>query len=163
MKNQLVKGFVDFIYGTSRVKEKYQIDNPSETVVAADASKGIVTTDNQDVRRGIDWVNSQRAVIIMTTEKIVCGKWTIPIDNISTAQLVKINSLFGGGQVLKIRTLDNTNYQFGMQLNDDWSVQRVLPLTIENAQTKYSTFSIIMRLFAIGCVLYGLYLMLTED
>lgn len=65
MINQLMKGLVDLIYGTGRARRKYQNENPSETVLAADGSKGIVTTDNQEIQRGLDWVTSQRAIVML--------------------------------------------------------------------------------------------------
>jgi len=157
MINQLIKGFVDLIYGTGRVKRKFELNNLNEKVLAADASKGIVTTTNQDIQRGLDWVTSQRAIILLTDKKIICGKWTIPLDTIANAQLVKINTLFGGGQVLKVQTTDNKNYQFGMQLNPEWTNQKKLPLTLENGKVKYSAFSIIVRLILVGYLIYWLY------
>jgi len=157
MTNQILKGLGDLIYGTRRIRRKFELDNPDEKVLAADASKGIVTTTNQDIQRGIDWVASQRAVIILTDKKIICGKWTIPLDTIAKAQLIKINSLLGSGQVLKIQTKDDKNYQFGMQLNPEWTNQQKLPLTLEKGQLKYSVFSIIVRLFIAGYVIYWLY------
>ena len=157
MINQLLKGFVDLIYGTAQVRKNYQLNNPVETVMAADASKGIVTTDNQEIKRGIDWVTSQRAVILLTDRNIICGKWKIPLENIANAQLSKINSLFGSGQVLKIQTKDNINYQFGMQINPEWTTQQIVPLTLVREKVKYSAFSIIVRLFLIGYILYWCY------
>ena len=157
MIHQMLKGFVDLIYGTARVRRKFELNNPNEKVLAADASKGIVTTTNQDIQRGLDWVTSQRAVVLLTDKKIICGKWTIPLDTISTAQLLKINSVFGGGQVLKVQTTDDKNYQFGMQLNPEWTNQPYLPLTIEKGRVKYSAFSIIARLVAAGYLVYWLY------
>ncbi len=157
MINQLLKGFVDIIYGTGRARQKFELENPNEKVLAADASKGIVTTTNQDIQRGLDWVTSQRAVVMLTEKKIICGKWTIPLDTISTAQLLKINSLFGGGQVLKVRTADDRNFQFGMQLNPEWTNQHLLPLTLEKGQVKNSAFSIVVRIIAIGYLIYWLY------
>ena len=157
MINQLLKGFVDLFYGTGRIKRKYQTENPTETVLASDASKGIVTTTNQDVQRGLDWVTSQRAVVILTDKKIVCGKWTIQLDNVQKAQLIKISSLFGSGQVLKIETKDENNYQFGMQLNPEWTNQKVLLLTLENGQVKNSPFSLMVRLFLVGYLIFWLY------
>ena len=157
MINQLLKGLVDIIYGTGRVRQKFELENPNEKVLAADASKGIVTTSNQDIQRGLDWVTSQRAVVMLTDKKIICGKWTIPLDSISTAQLLKINSLFGGGQVLKVQTADNKNFQFGMQLNPEWTNQQLLPLTLEKGQVKNSAFSIVVRIIAIGYLIYWLY------
>jgi hypothetical protein len=157
MINQILKGFVDIIYGTGRARRKFERENPNEKVFAADASKGIVTPTNQDIKRGLDWVTSQRAVVILTDKKIICGKWTIPLQAISTAQLLKINSLFGSGQVLKLQTADNKNFQFGMQLNPEWTNQQVLPLTLEKGQVKNSAFSIVVRIFAIGYLIYWLY------
>lgn len=157
MINQLLKGLVDLIYGTGRVRRKYQTENPSESVFAADASKGIVTTNNQDITRGLDWVTSQRAVVLLTDKKIVCGKWKIPLENIQKTQLIKINSLFGGGQVLKIQTKDDKNYQFGMQVNPEWTNQQALPLTLEKGQVKHSAFSIIVRMIIVGYIIYWFY------
>ena len=157
MINQLLKGLVDLIYGTGRVRRKFERDNPNEKVLAADASKGIVTTKNQDIQRGLDWVTSQRAVVLLTDKKIISGKWTIPLDTIATAQLLNINSLFGSGQVLKVQTTDDKNYQFGMQLNPEWTSQQQLPLTLEKGQVKHSAFSIIVRLIAVGYLIYWLY------
>ena len=157
MINQVLKGLVDLIYGTGQVRRKFELTNPNENVLAADASKGIVTTSNQDIQRGLDWVTSQRAVVMLTDKKIVCGKWTIPLDKISTVQLIKINSLFGDGQVLKVQTTDEKNYQFGMQLNPEWTNQQQLPLTLEKGQVKNSVFSIIVRVIAVGYLIYWLY------
>ena len=157
MINQLLKGLVDLIYGTRSVRRKFQAKNPTETVLASDASKGIMTTNNQDIKRGIDWVISQRAVVLLTDKKIICGKWTIPLDNIKSAQLLKISSLFSSGQVLKIQTNDDKNYQFGMQMNLEWINQKKLPLTLEKGEVKNSLFSIIVRIIAIGYLIYWLY------
>ena len=94
---------------------------------------------------------------MLTDKKIVCGKWTIPLDTISIAQLIKINSLFGDGQVLKVQTTDDKNFQFGMQLNPEWTNQQRLPLTLEKGQVKYSAFSIIVRVIAVGYLIYWIY------
>ena len=155
--NKLMKEFVDLIYGTGRERRKYQLTNPTENVLAADASKGIVTTNNQDIQRGFDWVTSQRAVVLLTDTKIVSGKWIIPLDTIDTIQLLKINSLFGAGQVLKVQTKDDKNYQFGMQLNPEWTNQQVIPLTLVKGQIKYSLFSVVVRVILIAYFIYWLY------
>jgi hypothetical protein len=126
-------------------------------VLAADASKGIVTTTNHEIQRGLDWVTSQRAVVLLTDKKIVCGKWTIPLDRVSKAQLLKINSLFGGGQVLKVQTTDDKNFQFGMQINPEWTNQQLLPLTLEKGRVKNSVFSIVVRIIGISYLIYWLY------
>jgi len=157
MINKLLKGLVDFIFGTERVKRKFELNNPDETVLASDACKGIVTATNQDIQRGLDWATSQRAVILLTDKKIICGKWTIPLDTIAKAELIKINSFFVGGQVLKISKKDGENYQFGMQLNPEWTNQQILSMTLEKGQVKHSAFSILARVILVGFLLYWLY------
>jgi len=153
MLDKMMKGLTDLVYMTGRVRRKFELDNPNEKVLAADASKGIVTEKNQDIQRGLDWVTSQRAVILLTDKKIICGKWIISLGAISTAQLLK----FGSGQVLKIQTEDGKNYQFGMQINPEWTNQQILPLTLEIAKVKYSFFSIIVRVILFGYLIYWFY------
>jgi hypothetical protein len=157
MINQLLKGLADLIYRTGQVRKDFSLNHPNEKVLAADASKGIITTTHQEIQRGLDWVTSQRAIILLTDKRIICGKWNIPLDSISTARLFKINSILGSGQVLKIQTTDDKNYQFGMQLNPEWTNQKQLPLTLEKGQVKNSAFSIIVRLIIAGYLIYWLY------
>lgn len=157
MLNKLMKGLVDLIYGTRRVRRKYEQANPDEKVVAADASKGIITNKNQGITRGTDWVTSQRAVVLLTSKKVICGKWTIPLDQVQSSQLLKFRSLFGDGAVLKLQTVDGTNYQFGMQINPEWAEQQIIPLTYEQAKIKHSPFSIALRVLTIGYLIYWLY------
>jgi len=151
--DKLMKWLVDLVYMTGRARRKFEHANPDEEVLAADASKGIITKETQDIRRGLNWVTSQRAVIMLTDKKIVCGKWTIPLETIASAQLIK----YGSGQVLKILTEDGTNYQFGMQVNPEWTNQQILPLMLDKGSIKYSSFSIIVRLLLLGYIIYRLY------
>jgi hypothetical protein len=154
MINRLQKGLVDLIYGVGQVKTKYERENPTEKVVAADGSKAITTNGDKDIERGLDWVGSKRAVVMLTDKRVKCDNWDIPFENIETAKLLKISSLFGQGQVLKLKTKDNNYYQFGMQFNPEWTDQNVLPLTLEQGKIKTSTFSLIIRLIAIGYLIY---------
>jgi len=151
--DKILKALVDLIYRTNSIRKRFE-SHYNEHVLVADASKGIVSRQNKEITRGANWVVSQRAVILLTEKQIVCGKWKIPIDNISNATLVNVKSLFGGGQVLKIDTKENESYQFGMQVNDEWIIQKVLKLNVENGKIKTSTFSWIIRIVAIGYLLY---------
>lgn len=150
----ILKKITDFIYGTGRVRRKYSTDHPDEKVVAADASKGIMTKGDSDVKRGFDWVTSQRAVVLLSDKRIKCGQWNIPLEDIASSELVKINTTFGSGQVLKITTKDQNNFQFGMQMNREWTDQTVLPLNLEKGKLKYSLFSVAVRLILLGYVIY---------
>jgi len=82
MLDKMMKGLVDLVYRTGQVRRKFEVSNPNEKVLAADASKGIVTKESQDIRHSHKWVTSQRAVILLTDRKIICGKWTISLDAI---------------------------------------------------------------------------------
>lgn len=153
---KILKKVTDSIYGTGRVKKRFSTQNPNETVLAADASKGIMTKGNREVERGLNWAASQRAVVLFTDKRIKCGKWDIPLYSIESAQLVKINTIFGPGQVLKLETKDKENYQFGMQMNRQWTEQDVLPLTLESGSVKFSVISIVLRLILVGYLIYWL-------
>lgn len=153
----LLKQIADLFYATQQAKKNFQLAHPDEQVLAADASKGIVTQGETAVERGFDWVKSQRAVILLTEKRIKCGKWDIPLETISAAKLVRVKTLMGSGQVLKITTIDQTNYQFGMQWNPEWMEQKVLPLSLEKGKQKYSVYSIVVRLLLAGVILYFLY------
>ena len=151
-----MKGFVDLIYGVRRTKKIFRSKNPLETIYASDGSKSILTSDTKVIERGMEWVTSQRAVVLLTNKRIICGKWSIPLIDISEAQLLKVRSLFGAGQVLRVRTND-ANYQFGMQLNKEWTNQNILPLTIEEGKIKISPFSKIIRFVLVAYLIYWLF------
>ncbi len=157
MFDKILKGFVDIIYGTNRKRRNFELKNADEKVLAADASKGIITNESQEITRGINWVTSQRAVLMLTNKNIICGKWIVPLDIIRTAKLTKISSLFGNGQVLTIETKDNKNYQFGMQINPEWINQDALPLKLEKGNVKNLLFSIILRIIILGYIVYQIY------
>lgn len=153
-KMEILKKIVDVIYGTNRVRRKYAKRNPDEKIWASDASKAIITKEDKDLERGIDWVKSQRAVLLLTDKKLICGKWKIRISEIENANLIKVKTIFGGGQVLKIKTSNDDHYQFGMQINKEWETQLVLPLNIENGKINYSKFSIAIRIFILLYLVY---------
>jgi len=94
---------------------------------------------------------------MLTNSKIVCGKWIIPIEQIQSSQLLKIRSLFGDGAILKIQTAEGISYQFRMQINPEWTEQQIIPLSYEQAKIKHSPFSIIVRVIAIGYLIYWAY------
>lgn len=151
-----MKRLADLIYGVKSAKRKYLQSNPDEVILAADGSKGIKTKGDKDLERGMDWITSQRAVILLTDKRIKSGSWDILLEEVETAQLLKVDSLFGAGQVLKIGTRDKINYQFGMQANPDWTSQTMLPVTLQNGHLKTSVFSWLVRMFLVGYIAYRL-------
>ncbi len=85
MANNLPKVLVDLLYGVGRAKANSSRSNPTETILAADASKGIMTSGEKGIKRGLDWITSQRAVVFLTDKKIKCaeaknkGRSSLPI------------------------------------------------------------------------------------
>ncbi len=92
MAIQMTKRVIDFIYGASKVKRRFQAAHPGETVLASDACKGFVSNRDKTVKQGADWVTAQRATLLLTDKRIVCGKWEIPLDIIVEAHLITFSS-----------------------------------------------------------------------
>lgn len=160
MVMSIFKTLLDFIYGTKRISENFSLEYPDDQILATDASKGTLTKGNQDVKRGLHWAISQRAVIILTDKRIKSGKWNIPLDNIQKAQLVNVKTIFGAGQILKLETKDMENFQFGMPSNAEWTRQKALPLTVELGKIKDTILSFIVRLILIAVVAYWILVMI---
>lgn len=59
----MTKRVIDFIYGASKVKRRFQAAHPDETVLASDACKGFVSNRDKAVKQGADWVTAQRATL----------------------------------------------------------------------------------------------------
>jgi hypothetical protein len=152
-----MKRVIDFIYGVNRAKKAFAASHPGETILAADASKGIMTDGPKPIEKGASWVGAQRAVIILSDKRIKCGKWDIPLEEIVEATLVRLHTRISGGQVLKISTRGNRHFQFGMMSNKQWEEQNALPLSIEKGKVSYSLFSIIIRVLLVAFLAYYLY------
>ncbi|MBQ7823898.1 MAG: hypothetical protein IJ338_06975 [Bacteroidaceae bacterium] len=155
MINQILKHFIDFIYGTKKIERRFKAEHPNETVLASDACKGISPNQDKDVKGGSDWITAQRAVILLTDKRIVCGKWDIPLCSITDAHLIEYSSLFSSGQVLKIQTENGKFYQFGMQKNPEWINQSALPLSLEKGQSTNSVFRFLFWLIILGYLAYS--------
>lgn len=98
----------------------------------------------------MDYLKKNRHYSIRATDKV----WKIPLKDIESAEMLLFGSLYGKGQVLKIRTHQGIHYQFGMQINPEWETQEVLPITFRQAKLRYSWFSLLIRLFLVGYLLY---------
>jgi len=155
MINNFLKGIVDLFYQTNSKRKNYERNNPTEKVLAADGTKGIKTKNQDEIKRGPEWIAAQRAVVMLTQDRIICGKWSISLDKIQQSDLVIVKTILGSGQILKISTTDGDNFQFGMQFNPEWSNQNTLKLNIQNGKVKTSLFSWVLR---IGLIAYLIYL-----
>jgi hypothetical protein len=153
---ELLNKFVNIIYRTKRARQKYLKSYPSEKILAANATKGVRYLENQTMMKSTDWIGSQRAVLLLTNRKIVCGKWEIPLEDINNSELIKIKTLDGPGQILKISTKNQGYFQFGMQVNRQWDEQTALSLIVSKGKVKYSMYSIIIRIVFYGVLVYSI-------
>ena len=158
MAIQMTKKVIDFIYGASKVKRRFQAAHPGETVLASDACKGFVSNRDKAVKQGADWVTAQRATLLLTDKRIVCGKWEIPLDIIVEAHLITFSSLFSSGQVLKIGTAEGDFYQFGMEKNPEWTRQATLPLTLEKGPSIHPLVKTLFWVILLGYLIYSFFL-----
>ena len=149
--------FINFIYGTNRVVKKFQATHPHEKVIASSAVKAIKSTPKTEVDTGAQWIVSKRTVAILTDKRIKCGDWDIPLETITSSELIPFSGLISKGQLLSISTTNNEGFQLGMQLNKDWLNQEPLNLQYVSKKLKTSTFSWVMRGVLIVYVGYLIY------
>lgn len=74
----------------------------------------------KELRYERPWITARRGAFILTTEKLVCGSWHIPLSTIKVAQLPYINLGTTCGLVLKVATTEEDHYQFGLQYDPVW-------------------------------------------
>ena len=150
MLSNLYRHFTNAIYSVGFKVQQYKNTNPEATVLAAGATKARKFNEEDEVKSGLEWAAARRATLILTTEKLVCGSWDIPLAEIQKAQLLKVKSLLANAFILKISTI-NEHYQFGLQYDPAWEEQTALKLTIEDGKIKRS---LVMRLFRLIAILY---------
>jgi len=145
----------NLIYFTIITKRKYQKEHLDEKVILCDASKAVKLPINKDPEYGKEWITSRRCSFILSNKSIKAGDWNIHIHDISRTELIKFNSLYGKGMVLKIRTINDENYQFGMQYNKIIEEQKAIKINeIRDEKLKKSLFSKVIRMIAIGYIIY---------
>lgn len=153
----IINRLIDIIYGTNRVVKEFELAYPGERVIAASGVKGVKSTPKTEVDTGAKWIVSRRAVAILSDQRIKCGDWDIPLEEIESAELINLRGLISKGQLLNISTRDNIGYQMGMQLNPDWLNSDQLNLQYVNKKIKISTFSWLMRIVLILYLVYHVY------
>ena len=129
---------------------KFKKQHPDSEVLIADGTKARKVKSNEEAQYEMGWATARRSILILTTQALFCGDWTIPLSNIQEATLVKIP----GGSVLKVSTKDGLHYQFGMQRNPAWEKQTVLLLTVQETVLSYSKTSLILRLLVLAWLAY---------
>lgn len=129
---------------------KFKKQHPDAEVLIADGTKARMVKSNEEAQYEIGWATARRSTLILTTEGLFCGDWTIPLSNIQEATLLQVP----GGSLLKISTNDGLHYQFGLQRNPAWEKQTVLPLNIQETVLRYSKLSLLLRLLVLTWLAY---------
>jgi hypothetical protein len=146
MLSTLFQILTDAMYLVPFQVKRFKAREPDAQVIAAGATKARRFGSASEIRAEPGWITSRRGALILTTEKLVVGSWTIPLATITSATLVRIKMLFAESLVLKVSTDSGRHYQFGLQYNPTWEKQTALPLAIEDDKLKYSVFSIVLRI-----------------
>ncbi|HMQ11564.1 MAG TPA: hypothetical protein PKB05_09650 [Oligoflexia bacterium] len=142
---------------TELAKRKIQSRYPQDTIVAINAAKAIKSEQSMQVQRGMQWINSRRAVVCLTNKRIICKDWEIPLESIKNAEMMIFKSFLSQGQVLKIETFAGMHYQFGMQHQPAWLKQTVFNIEVVPCELKMSKFSWLVRavlMLYLGYVLF---------
>ena len=148
---------VNIIYLVPLKVRIFSARHAGETIQAAGASKAISLSEDQQVTRGYKWIVSKRAALILSNKRLACGSWNIELSQIVEAKLIKLRSMLGTGLVLKVRTNQGKHYQFGLQYDQKWFDQKVLPMVVEDGKIMSSTSSKIFRLVVWVYITYLLF------
>ena len=105
-------------------------------------------------RRSENWAFSRRAWFNVLRDRITCGDWTIPFDQVTEAIAYRTSSMFIPVTILELRTEENS-YQFGF---NPWAhpLQHLdLDYREEHVKLGTSPLSLLIRLAAIGLLVYA--------
>ena len=141
---------VNTLYLVPLQVNKFKKQHPNEEVLISDVTKARKVKSNEATQYEMAWATARRSILILTTQGLFCGDWTIPLSNVQESTLLHIP----GGSVLKVSTNDGLHYQFGMQRNPAWDKQKVLPLTVQETVLSYSKTSLILRLLVLAWLVY---------
>lgn len=98
----------------------------------------------------LNWAISRRAWFRIYRDRVECGDWVLPVDELQHAVLYEGRQIGVPVRVLELRTERGT-YQFGF---NPWvAIERHLPFPFsrEKIRLRYSVFSLVVR---IALILY---------
>jgi hypothetical protein len=155
--------YFDNLFVKRRVK-RYKREYPNEKILFAGISKALSRVFEKEVKAGPDYIDAKKTVFLLTNKNIVAREWRIGTDEITRAELDTYNSLYGRAMLLKIKTRDGGNYQFGMRYDEKFFKQNILQFEHKEIEHVYPTWfrlahyilRPIMYLFIIGFIIYWL-------
>ena len=150
----MINRLTQLLYRTEAKRRAFLRAHPDEPLCAAGASKAIRVDSDRPVGRGARWVVARRAVLLVSDERLVCGDWEVPVEDIEQAVILRLKSTSGRGIVLKIATRGGQHYQFGLLHDDAWFERLPFPVEVQDGSLRYSAFSIVLRLFLIAYLVW---------
>lgn len=117
-----------------------------------------VVADGDQLRTGLNWAFSRRGRLKLFSDRLECGDWTIPYDEIREAVLSSFRSpiLRIPGYILAVRT-DSHTYHFGLNGGQYWESELAFPVTRQQAKLRMSPISLLARAVLIGYAVYFAY------
>ena len=107
----------------------------------------------EEFEYGLKWITSRRAFLEVFQDRLECGDWNIPFEEVREAELFQTRSGIVPCFILKARTAENT-FQFGLNGNKFWKGD--LPFEVKRTQgrLKYSLVSVCLRLVLIAAIVW---------
>ncbi len=114
-----------------------------------------VIAEGDQLRCGPRWIAARRAKLRLYSDRLECGNWTVPYDQIRDAVLTSFRSpiLRIPGYVLSVRT-DEKTYHFGLSGSRYWRGELPFPVNRERGRLRLSAISLLARGVLLGFVVY---------
>ena len=152
-------------YQLAEIIEQFQIEYPSEKILISAATKVVHTSSDEAQSRGEHWAKSMRGILIVTHNGLYCrsssnfeklytsksgitsfDNFCIAVSNVKQATLIHTRQGLWDALILEINLQNNDAYQFGLMPNDAWKTSLPFPVASENAELKWSQYSIKARI-----------------
>ena len=112
------------------------------------AIKGVDGTPEYSAK----WIGAKRASFKVYEDKIACGSWVLPYDEIESATLFSTKQWFIPVEVLMLIT-KTESYQFGFNPWSHPTKHITFPMSKQRVRLGYSTFSIAIRVVLVGAAI----------
>jgi len=104
----------------------------------------VTTAEGDDIRYSLNWVISRRGILQVYSDRLVCGDWVIPYDEMDEAVLIRTRQMLIPCYVLRVKSKGRI-YQFGLNPGRFWVGPLPFPVERTSAKLSYSWFSIGLR------------------
>ncbi|MDA3936332.1 MAG: hypothetical protein PF636_05635 [Actinomycetota bacterium] len=114
------------------------------------------SAEGDQLQYGVNWSLSRRALLKVYRDRLECGDWTIPYDEVQDATLFSIRQMFIPGYVLKVST-NAAVFHFGLNPGRYWRGRLPFEVKREKGTLCYTPLSIAIRIALIASIAYMLW------